>query len=343
MFFRLCLSCLFVSLNSVAAEEEIDLAQVEPSPPVAVSIAPSKFKLMGRLDLSAEFGNPNPSAQPQGGNRSTLSNKHLLVFLKISASEKTSVMAEVADQRFFYADYQASLFQVQFGKILVPFGDNRRFHLAYGGIQGYGAQGVMFPNVWSEPGANVIWKFGKGELDTFVVNSIAATSEAVDPDLQSNTDETQALGFRYSHEFLQGWNFIGSAYQTQYREGKDLGLVGLNLYSDYGAVGMPRNFRFAVGFANAFVKKAPVSQDFQIKGDYIELTGKGIGPGELRLRYGTYIHNTKVVSNRNVHNWNIGYIFDVDVLNILLEHQFNLEAVDEIKNDLTRLMVSVNF
>lgn len=338
---------IFLSVLSWAQEEELNLDEVKSTPPATFQ-ANSKelnFKLMGRLDLTLEYGNPEPTTNPQGSNRNSMENNHMFIFLKIKASEKTSIMAEVANQNFFYAEYAGSLADFQIGNILVPFGDNRRYHLFYGGLQGYGVNGVMFANVWSEPGFNVAWKLKAGVLDTYIVNSISASAQNQDPDFQSTAQTSrQALGLRYSATPLSGWNVIVSGYTGEYWPDRRLNIVGLDVYTDYGAFGFFKDFRLAAGWAGAEVLKAPeTGTDFNKKGDYVELSTRLIGPGEARVRYGTYIDNSKVESNLDIHNWNVGYLFQVDAFHVLLEHQLNMEAINEKNNDITRAMISVNF
>lgn len=86
-----------------------------------------------------------------------------------------------------------------------------------------------------------------------------------------------------------------------------------------------------------------MSGDFIKRGDYLELATNLIGSGEARVRYGTYIDNDKVRSKNDIQSLNVGYSLPVDVLRVLAEYQWNYEAVNEIDNDLFRLMVSLDF
>lgn len=344
--FNTIMSILLTALSfAQAAEESLDLDAVATPPPATHSAKSlSEFKIMGRMDLTYEYGNPTPNSTPDGKSRNTLQNNHMFIFLKIKASPKTTIMAEVAGQKFFYAEYSGKLANIQLGKILVPFGDNRRYHLFYGGLQGLGVNGVMFPNVWAEPGLNVAWQVPLGTLDTYVVDSIPASSATADPDFQGTSDPSrQAGGLRYTATLISGLNFVASGYSGEYWPGRSLGITGLDLYSDYGLIPFLKSFRFSMGRAEANILSAPVSGKYNKEGDYVELATNLIGPGEARIRYGTYIDNSKVETNKDLHNWNAGYSFQLDAFNVLVEHQWNMEAVNEIDNDLTRIMVSVNF
>jgi hypothetical protein len=296
---------------------------------------------MGRIDLTTETNSPDRKSDRQH----TLDNNHFLVFLKAKASEKTSFMGEIVKQSFFYVDFAARpSVHIEFGKIVVPFGDTRRFHHFYGGVQGYKANGVMFPNMWAESGANLRWEVGAGELETYWVDSIQDDSTTLDPSLQSAVEPRtiQAGGLRWSTPVFSKTHLILSAYRGEYQPGKAVEIGGFDLYSDYGAFGFSK-LRWAFGFANAWLRKAPVSGDFEKRGDFLEIATSALGPGESRFRYGTYIDNRNQKTQNDTHSFNVGYSFPVDALRILAEYQWNFEALNEKNNDVARAMVSVDF
>ena len=254
-------------------------------------------------------------------------------------------MGEIVAQSFFYVDYAARPWaHIEFGKIIVPFGDTRRFHHFYGGVQGYKATGVMFPNLWAESGANIRWSVGPTELETYWVDSIQDDSTTADPSLQSSVEPRtlQAGGFRWSAEALEKVHVIFSGYRGEYQPGKAVEIGGLDAYSDYGAFGFSK-FRWAAGIANAWIHQGVLTGDFQKRGDYLELATSALGPGESRFRFGTYIDNDKEKSQKDVHSFNLAYSLPVDALRVLAEYQWNFEAKDEKNNDVFRIMVSVDF
>jgi hypothetical protein len=337
------LSILLIASTSHAAEETLDLENEKAPPPKAEALNISKFQLMGRVDLTSEI---SPYKPETGEKENTLKNNHFLIFLKVKASPKTSFMGEFVRQSFYYVDYApSSLATVQFGKILVPFGDTRHFHHMYGGIQGYGANGVMFPNIWAEPGINVNWHLSSVELDTYCVNSISADTGLVDPSLQTSTPQRQAGGTRLTLPIVRKLTGILSGYFGEFWPGRPLIMGGADTYSDYGLIdyGFFRNIRMAAGIADASMKKAPISGDFEKRGDYLELGTNALGFAELRARYGTYIDNSRFQTKNDVHNLDAGLMFNVDVIRVLAEYQWNFEAVDEFDNDVARIMASLDF
>ncbi|MGZ5280142.1 MAG: hypothetical protein ACXWC9_09380, partial [Pseudobdellovibrionaceae bacterium] len=104
-----------------------------------------------------------------------------------------------------------------------------------------------------------------------------------------------------------------------------------------------QKLRWAFGIANAWIHAAPISGDFQKRGDFLELAGRIESEHELRLRYGTYIDNDKLESARDLHSFSLGYSLPVDVSKLLVEYQWNFEAMNEINNDLFRAMLSLDF
>ncbi len=254
-------------------------------------------------------------------------------------------MGEIVKQSFYFVDYLARPdLSVEFGKIIVPFGDTRRFHHFYGGVQGYGAKGVMFTNLWAESGANLKWKLAESEVETYWVDSIQDDSTTADPGLQSTVEPRtiQAGGFRWTAGVVSGVTGILSGYRGEYQPGKAVEIAGLDLFSEYGVWGM-KHLRWSYGVANAWMRKSSVSGDFVKRGDYLELATNSFGSGEARVRYGTYIDNDKVRTKNDIQSLNVGYSLPVDVLRVLTEYQWNYESVNEIDNDLFRIMVSLDF
>lgn len=345
LHFILSVLIINFSIFAWAAEESLDLEK-ENLPAPTVSAPAQKFSIMGRVDLSLEYGNPSTT---DNLNTRNLKNNHILFFLKVKASEKVSVMGEFVNSSFVSLDYATQLATVQFGKIIVPFGDTRHFHHFYGGIQGYGSTGAMLKNIWAEPGMNINWHSSVAEIDTYVVNSnsINATSATTDPGLQNTSAaaNSQALGLRTQFSLGKNVSGILSGYYGDYWPGKNILLAGADIYSNYRAwdFGFFSYLRWSMGTATAAFKDTPVSGDLTKQGDYIEIATNYLPYGEFRIRYGTYIDNTKLTSNKDTHNLNVGYIFNVDAVKVLVENQWNYEAVNEYNNDVFRIMASVDF
>jgi len=338
MFKILALLALAASSTLVLANEEpLNLDEAKIEEPSAAAL--SKLQLMGRVDLTSEFS-PFGSESPQENNE--FKNYHFHIFLKAQPSKKVSFMGEVVNKSFFDVGYDVNkLLSFHFGKILVPFGDTERFHHFYGGLQGYGYQGVMVPNIWAESGFNLLWTWDKVKLDTYMVNGFMAASTGQDPDLNKASDGTrQAAGLRVGARVLPKLKWLVSGYYTEWNDNSPLWLYGSDVILDYGV--LTSNFRLSVGRAVADIRNG-TSGHYLKAGDYVELASNLVPASELRLRYGTYIDNDKVESQDDVHNFNVGYLTRVDVLSFLLEYQWNFEAVNEVDNDVLRFMCALDF
>jgi hypothetical protein len=340
MFQNLLVSLVFVFGlgQAFAGEESLDLDTVAAPTPAPSAAHGSKFSIMGRIDLTYE-------KEIEG--RSSLKNNHMLVFVKVKASDKVSVMGEVTDPSaaFMYVDYAYSkLLNINFGRILVPFGDSRYFHKYYGGLQGYGANGVMFPNIWAESGVNFAWNFGALKLDTYWVNAVGGptrtTLTTADINLQSTSTRTQALGARATISPIDKTTLILSAYGAEYWPSRPVYLGGVDFSTDYGLLGP---VRFSAGLANAWIEGSPTGENFQKTGDYYQIATNIINPMEMRVRYGTYDNDDRRETQEDTQSLNVGVTFPVDVMKILIEHQWNYEEVNETDNDLGRVMVSLDF
>jgi len=339
---------IFISLFSsplLGAEESLDLENESSktlSPQSEVKNVSPKFTILGRVDLTMES---TPAKETSDSGKSSLENKHFLLFLKTKASERTRFMGEFVRQSFFQVEYLATKdLTVSFGKIIVPFGDTRYFHHFYGGLQGYGASGTMFPNIWAESGANLSWIYGASTVDTYFVNSIGSLkNDNSEPDFQVSTTGKQALGFRLTTPSSNKFTTVFSGYETRYAGTKLIHLLGGDIYTDYGALGFSflRHLRLSAGVANAWISSD--TKGYEKRGDYFQLASNFLTPAELRLRYGTYIDDSRSQTVKDVHNFNLGLTYPVDVIKILAEYQWNYEAVNEVDNDLARVMVSLDF
>jgi len=345
---RLCLVITFFSIRVIAEEEALDLeaeqAKVASSVPLETSF--SKFVIMGRVDLTAEYTPRNVGKDTLGSGKpgeSTLDNNHFLFFLKIKASPKTSFLGEFSDKTFFNVDYTNSEFlTTSFGKIIIPFGDTRFFHHFYGGIQGYSGKGVMLSNLWSSPGINLNWSFKSGQLDTYLVRGPKENSKVISLQEEASKDYF-ALGARWTTHLESKLNLVGSIYQADYEGRQSVSLTGIDLFTDYGAFqsNLFKKLRLSYGIANAAVEEK--AKTYFKRGDYIQFASNVYSPAEIRLRYGTYVDDSRIKTVKDVHNVNVGVTFPVDVLKILAEYQWNFEAADEIDNDVARIMVSLDF
>jgi hypothetical protein len=326
-----------------AAEEPLDLSKID-TPAAQPPAAHNGLKILGRVDLTAEFAEKNDDATPHDDTR--FKNYHFFLFLKAAPSPKVEFLGEFVSQSFYEIAYAPKEFlKLHLGKILVPFGDNSRFHHFYGGIHGYGGQGVMLPNIWAESGINAEWTFGQSTMDVYAVNGFTQPSAAVDVDLRQRSNGSRiAGGLRGTCRGFNHLTMIGSAYYEQWAPGKPLMLYGADALFDYGFLpwSFLKKIRVSLGRAQADIRDGLTGSLTKI-GDYLEFGTNALPSWEFRARYGTYIHDHRTTTVDDVHNFNLGLLTSVDVLRLLLEYQWNFEAVDEFDNDILRAMVSMDF
>ncbi len=336
---------VFLLLSEGWAEESLDLDSPEIVPKhVNTQAEKIPFKLIGRLDLSYEISPyQNPSLIRQND---TFKNNHFLVFLKLNASEKVSFLGEIISKSFLEIIYKPTEKIIAYlGKVLIPFGDTSRYHHLYGGVQGFAAKGVMFPNIWAENGAILTFEINQWNLDTYLVNGFGEPKADKDVELNLPADpNTQALGLRLSGFPFEKIKLILSGYYTQWQIGKPLVLLGGDLWTDYHLVNLPvlKNLKLGLGFADAKIFQGLLG-NFRKYGDYIELATNALGFVEPRIRYGTYINNSQQKSQQDSHSFDLSFVFPIDVMKFILEYQWNLEALDEKPNDLFRLMFALDF
>jgi hypothetical protein len=334
-----------------AAEVALDLDS--DSSAAAAAPAPSahphasgadRVRLMGRVDLSYEVSPAgNLSEVPR---KDVLKDNHFLVFLKAKASPDVSFLGEIVSQTFYSIDYQATpRVALHFGKIPVPFGDNSRYHHFYGGVQGIGAKGILFPLIWAEFGADAEWDLGAVRLDTYVVNGISSPTAADDPVLNAASDPaTQAVGLRARADLVPRLHGIASFYYDQWQPGRPLLLGGLDATADYRLIDAPvlRDLRFSAAVAYASVQHGKLGS-YSKYADFVEVATQALGRVEPRVRYGTYIDNSRARGSADSQGLSAGVNVPVSALNLLAEYQWNFEGADERPNDLFRLMLSCDF
>lgn len=337
-------------------EMELDLDDLEEPPAAAapaaggegISLLDGKVRIMGRFDATYEL--TNPTSDDKELRKGDFKSYHHHVFVKASPSKKVGLFAEVVENLFAEISYKPfSNLELKAGKILVPFGDFS-FHHYYAAVQGTPTSGILIPNIWAEYGASATWEIGNvGPV------SILSETYAVKGFFENNPQKVlqlnrPALGNRIAigERLSMRWNRIlvsGSLYWDEWNAGNDLLLYGADVSLDYGLVKLPvlRDFRLKAGLARADVQNSETG-DYYKYGDYVEVTYGGIREWLTpRLRYGTYIDDSRVLSVNDLHNWSAALLIPVDVLVVTAEYLWQMEEVNEVDNDLFRLMVAIDF
>lgn len=335
---------------------EFDLDELE-EPPVTsnphgggagITAFDGAVKIMGRFDATYEL--TNPAEDNHVIRNGDIKSYHHHVFLKASPSKKVGLFAEVVDGLFFEASYRAAdNVELKAGKIFVPFGDPG-FHHYYAAVQGDPTTGILLPNIWAEYGASLTWDIGH-------IGPLSLRSETYSVKGSFDKDPTRTLQlnrpatgnrFAVGERLTFGWDRItvsGSLYYDEWNLGYDLLLYGADFSLDYGLVRLPflRDLRFKGGIARAEVEN-PETGDYYKYADYFELAYGGIREWVTpRLRYGSYIDDSRLLTNKDLHNWSAALVIPVDVLTVTAEYLWQMEEVDEVDNDLFRLMVALDF
>ncbi|MCB0404783.1 MAG: hypothetical protein KDD51_08345 [Bdellovibrionales bacterium] len=345
MFLRVsCLVFLLgISLLARADEQSLDLETEQPLE-VNRPVQSTGPRLMGRADLTVDVSEVNHTG---GSTPFQFKNYHFFLFLKAQASTKVTFFAEFVGRYFYEIKYSPwTWLSIHLGKIIVPFGNTDNFHHLYGGTSiNASGSGIMFPNIWAASGIQTEW--GIGDHSTLDVYALSGINAAVgsDPDFTNPAGKTPAAGIRWTSRLLSGLKVLGSFYYETWSSGKSLFLAGLDASTDYSllaSVAVLKHFRLGMGAAIGFIERGS-SGDFHKYGDYIELASNVIRLGELRARYGTYVNNNRVKSSLDSQSLNVAWLVPIDVMKLMVEYQWNFEAINEIHNDLLRVMVSLDF
>jgi hypothetical protein len=156
-----------------------------------------------------------------------------------------------------------------------------------------------------------------------------------------------ALGLRLGFTLFEHAKVWGSFYWDQWKGDRDLFLYGGDLLLDYDLVKLPvvKDLRLRAAFARADVNGDNALGYYYRYGDYIELAWGGLRKYWTPfVRFGSYIDSSAKLTNKDSHTWTLGSQFiPYGPLSITVEYLWNLEEVNEIKNDLFRVQVALDF
>lgn len=338
-------------------EESLDLDALEepPAGPTGsphgeggISVLDGKVRIMGRFDATYEL--TNPDVENSDFRKGDFKSYHHHIFVKASPSQKVGLFAEVVDGLFAEFSYKpTSGVELKAGKIIVPFGDPG-FHHFYAAVQGDPTSGILLPNIWAEFGATANWEIGH-------LGPVAIMSETYTVKGSFNPDPSKTLQlnrpatgnrFAVGERVTFGWDRVrvsGSVYWDEWNKGYDLFLYGVDATADYGLIKLPvlADLRLKAGLARAEVEN-PVAGHYYKYADYVELSYGAIREWVTpRLRYGSYIDDSRLYTNKDLHNWSAAAVVPIDVLTLTAEYLVQMEEVDEQHNDLFRLMLALDF
>lgn len=322
----------------------------------ASAIQLAGFTINGRFDLNYEKG--AFSGEEIGDGESSLKNYHHFVFLSRKKREEPfSFTAEVVDLTFYE---MAARFggkkdkQVRFGKIFLPFGADPLFHHSYGGVSGFDQKLVRF--IWAELGAALshpIRQSGDLRIDNelYLVSgykgkedSVLAISGAGDPGTPALGDRLRIGKGKYS--------LWASTYWDPYEGGNNLFMYGIDAAASYGFIPVSalENLSVKLGFIRADVESEPLGNYYHF-GDYLQLDCKL--PSDLRARYrtgavtfenhGSLFFDTDRKDAKDTVSHTLALYWDYKLLSLGAEFIANLEAANEVNDDLVRLSAVLEF
>lgn len=305
-----------------------------------------RVRVMGRFDVNFEWVNPT-----KRDGKKDFKNYHHFLMLKISPMENLTFFGEIIDQYFYEARWQIHpRVALKVGKIIVPFG-GEEYHHWYGGLAGDPAKGLLLPMVWAELGGAFNFKlfdykyFGLN-ADLYLIQGFGAKdfTKTIDLNAGASPDKV-ALGTRLSFRVMQNAHLYASFLWSQYLDGYNIFLYALDFVLDYNLIPVPflRDLKVTFGGARADVQN-PNGRYYKY-GDYIQLEWGSFRQWVLvRVRYGTYIDRSNVVTNKDSHNFTVSVVITaLKHIRVLLEHNFLLEEVNEIDNDFFRIQIAFEF
>tara|TARA_B100000749_G_scaffold280889_1_gene280133 strand:- start:27056 stop:28105 length:1050 start_codon:yes stop_codon:yes gene_type:complete len=335
-----------IALGSLSMADEAEFSfddlDSEPARPVVKERPSSHLKFFGKVSVSTEF---SPYDRKEVTTNSEFKQQHFLVFLSAQTDPKTRFMGEIVSETFYFVSHQFhSNWGLEFGKIIVPYGETDQYHHIYGGNVNFNGSGIMYPNVWAEKGFNFKYKGSSYEGDIYMVSGVTSLNGSNEPELNLPSDDSQqGGGLRFTYLMNHRSKMRASYYYTEWRPNSDLHSYGLD--ASY-SLNLQSNWVTTVDL-KAGVSLVDIldtdTSNFQKQGDYFQAKLNGLNKKSLRLRYGTYDNDSRLVDQNDKKTWSLAYIQRVRSLRFMLEHQWNLEAEDEEDNDILRFMASADF
>jgi hypothetical protein len=208
----------------------------------------------------------------------------------------------------------------------------------------------MVPVVWGEYGVSADIEALRADLFSidvtgYVVRGIGAGSDKLPATATGAVGRSLAAGARVA----LGWGKVKawlSGYTTEWKTGSLLTLTAFDVATEYGLIPLPvlKDFRFLAGAARADYTGGTRPQDWR-SGDYLTLEYRApVLSATARLRYGTYVNDSKGDRTKDVHNWNLAGVVPIaGGLSAMVEYLWNMEEVNEVPNDLLRIQLALDF
>jgi hypothetical protein len=333
-----------------------------PLSPGLLATLASGVRINGRFDLNYE--RRAVSGSPFAPGQNALESYHHFIFVsRDSADDPFGFTAEIIEQRFWELSMRLRApsgawgGMVKAGKVVVPFGVEPLFHQSYGGHAGFDQR--ILPIIWAVEGmaGQIHARWGLLTLtdDVFIGRGHRLAGPDAVLNLQTNIsasdDVTVALGNRLGVSFGPA-NAWYSFYYSPLGLGRRLVMQALDveLWRIRGIPILDR-LTLGVGAMRADVSGGGPGLDHYHFGDYLLVRVRLLdylylqyrqGLRTFNNRRGAYIDRTRLTAeDGSTHN--IGLVYRRRGLTFGLFQFWNLEKVNEVRDDLFRAVVAYDF
>ncbi|MCP3063755.1 hypothetical protein LXT21_33770 [Myxococcus sp. K38C18041901] len=342
-----------------------------PPPGVQLGTFPvlGSLTLNGRFDLNYERLGYNDQPFQKGASNALRSYHHFLFLTRQSTEDPVTLTLEMLSLQFWEVGYRLSgedwpvRLSAKVGKVLVPFGAEPLFHHSYGGLAGFDQK--VLPPVFAREGltANVQRREGPFLLsaDVYVIAGYQLRRADAVLNLQSDFAPLEETRLGVGTRLGGAWGPLSlwySAYYNPLGYGRRLFLQALDVAS-WRPRGVPvlERFSLGVGLLRADVSGGEAEgyggpgADYYHFASYLQLRFHPTDWLYLQYRQGlrTFgnqrgrILDTTALTREDASAHNVGAVARWKGLSVGLFQFWNLEKVDEVPDDFTRLVVAYEF
>jgi hypothetical protein len=329
---------------------------------------PFGFMLNGRFDLAYERRHFSGGPFEDSSVNALRSYHHFLFLSHDTAGDPCGLSVEILTLQFWEAHCRVPglpaplRLTVAGGKIVVPFGADPLYHQNYGGLGGFDQP--VLPIIWAVEGAAAHLVVARREFvltdDLFVVRGFALPHADSIINLQSGFSPEDDVELGWGNRLGAAWRFVSAWYSAYYNPlgfGRRLFMQAFDL-----TVARPRgvpvlqHFSVGAGLLRADVSGGGpgvggVGLDYYNFADYIQLRYYPTDWLYVQYRAGLRTFNNRRgvvldksrLTNADASAHNFAVVGRAGGLTAGLYYFINLEKVDEIPNDLLRLIVTYEF
>lgn len=342
-----------------------------PAPPAAHPHAsaypgglnlPMGLRLNGRFDMA--FERRGISAHPFAQGQTQFQNYHHFLFLsRDEADDPVTFTVELVALTFWEAHVRVTPRQapvqvwLKVGKLIVPFGAEPLFHQSYGGLQGFDQR--VLPVFWAQNGVGARLHTNVHDVsvmaDAYAVRGYALREDGDVLNLQSHFSPNDDVRPSYGARLNLSWRSL-SGYYSLIVNGLGFGrtlvmqALDLNMWRWHG---VPVLDRLTLGFGalRADVSGGGAGNDYYHFASYAQLRFYITDSVFVQYRQGLRTFNNRrgvlqdstrfTADDGSTHN--VGVVWRHRGLSVGAYQFWNLEKVNEVRDDFFRLMVAYEF